>query len=42
MTFFTIIGFYYNYRIFKKEYDKYGEWDYAFLLVVIILGIEAF
>lgn len=41
MTIITIIGFYYAFRLFKKEYDKYGEFDYAFLAVLIILGLEA-
>ncbi|CAK72567.1 unnamed protein product (macronuclear) [Paramecium tetraurelia] len=37
----TIIGFYYNYRIFRKEQEKYGEKDYALLFVLVIIGLEA-
>ncbi|CAD8046749.1 unnamed protein product [Paramecium sonneborni] len=37
----TLIGFYYNYRVYKKEQDKYGEKDYALLFVLIIIGLEA-
>lgn len=41
LTVFTIIGFIYNYSIFKSELKKYGEWDYAFLFVLIVIGLEA-
>ncbi|CAD8138300.1 unnamed protein product [Paramecium pentaurelia] len=41
LTFLTIIGFYYNYRIYRKEQEKYGEKDYALLFVLVIIGLEA-
>ncbi|CAD8131854.1 unnamed protein product [Paramecium pentaurelia] len=41
LTFVTIIGFIYNYRIFKSEVKKHGEWDYAYLFVLVVIGLEA-
>ncbi|CAD8046397.1 unnamed protein product [Paramecium sonneborni] len=41
LTIFTIIGFIYNYSIFKSELKKYGEWDYAYLFVLVVIGLEA-
>jgi predicted tellurium resistance membrane protein TerC len=41
LSVFSIIGFYYNFRLFKNEFDKYGEYDYAYLFVLIVIGLEA-
>ncbi|CAD8142539.1 unnamed protein product [Paramecium octaurelia] len=41
LTVVTIIGFIYNYRIFKSELQKHGEWDYAYLFVLVVMGLEA-
>ncbi|CAD8054021.1 unnamed protein product [Paramecium sonneborni] len=41
LTLLTVIGFYYNYRVYKKEQEKYGEKDYALFFVLIIIGLEA-
>ncbi|CAD8135626.1 unnamed protein product [Paramecium octaurelia] len=41
LTVFTIIGFIYNYRIFRSEQQKYGEWDYAYLFILVVIGLEA-
>ncbi|CAD8138104.1 unnamed protein product [Paramecium pentaurelia] len=40
LTVFTIIGFIYNYRIFNSDLQKYGEWDYAQLFILVVIGLE--
>lgn len=41
LTVFTIIGFIYNYSIFNSDLKKYGEWDYAYLFILVVIGLEA-